>query len=285
MKPRTSFPFSGVRALIAVLLLPFTACVSKALATNGLVTPLVRAHAHNDYEHPRPLLDALEQGFCSVEADVHLVDGQLLVAHDPDQVRPDRTLQALYLEPLRDRVERHAGRVYRNGPEFSLLIDLKTDWQRTYRVLRPVLAGYTNILTTFSTTRHPRAVLVVISGNRSKEMFQGEDVRYAAYDGQLADLNTDDPADLVSWISGNWSSVFGWRGEGEFPSTQREKLKRIVSQAHAQGKKVRFWGAPDTPASWRVLLAHDVDLINTDSLAEFRRFVTLSPAVLSLDDR
>jgi hypothetical protein len=152
-------------------------------------------------------------------------------------------------------------------------------------VLRPVLAGYTNILTTFSTTRHPRAVLVVISGNRSKEMFQGEDVRYAAYDGQLADLNTDDPADLVSWISGNWSSVFGWRGEGEFPSTQREKLKRIVSQAHAQGKKVRFWGAPDTPASWRVLLAHDVDLINTDSLAEFRRFVTLSPAVLSLDDR
>ena len=45
-------------------------------------TPLVHAHAHNDYEHKRPLFDALEQGFCSVEADVWLVEGKLLVAHE-----------------------------------------------------------------------------------------------------------------------------------------------------------------------------------------------------------
>ena len=30
-------------------------------------SPVRRAHAHNDYEHKRPLLDALDQGFCSVE--------------------------------------------------------------------------------------------------------------------------------------------------------------------------------------------------------------------------
>ena len=41
--------------------------------------PLWRAHAHNDYEHPRPLLDALDHRFGSVEADIYLVDGQLLV--------------------------------------------------------------------------------------------------------------------------------------------------------------------------------------------------------------
>jgi hypothetical protein len=42
--------------------------------------PLTRAHAHNDYLHARPLFDALDHGFCSVEADVWLVDGKLLVA-------------------------------------------------------------------------------------------------------------------------------------------------------------------------------------------------------------
>src|SRR4051794_20826781 len=62
--------------------------------------PLVHAHAHNDYEHPRPLLDALDAGFCSVEADIYLVDGKLLVAHNRKDVRPDRTLQSLYLDPL-----------------------------------------------------------------------------------------------------------------------------------------------------------------------------------------
>src|SRR5712672_4165891 len=64
--------------------------------------PLVRAHAHNDYEHQRPLFDALEHGFCSVEADIYLVDGKLLVAHDRSKVKPERTLEALYLDPLRE---------------------------------------------------------------------------------------------------------------------------------------------------------------------------------------
>ncbi|NVJ48512.1 MAG: hypothetical protein HWE07_15355, partial [Cytophagia bacterium] len=45
-------------------------------------TPLPRAHAHNDYEHERPLFDALENGFTSVEADVYLIDGELYVYHD-----------------------------------------------------------------------------------------------------------------------------------------------------------------------------------------------------------
>src|SRR5438552_3449936 len=58
--------------------------------------PLIHAHAHNDYLHRRPLLDALDCGFCSVEADVHLVDGQLLVAHKLNEVRPELTLQSLY---------------------------------------------------------------------------------------------------------------------------------------------------------------------------------------------
>ena len=35
------------------------------------VVPLMRAHAHNDFQHTRPLLDALDCGFSSVEADVY----------------------------------------------------------------------------------------------------------------------------------------------------------------------------------------------------------------------
>ncbi|MEI6356987.1 MAG: hypothetical protein WCP53_07785, partial [Verrucomicrobiota bacterium] len=74
--------------------------------------PLPRAHAHNDYAHQRPLLDALDNGFCSVEADIYLVDGQLLVAHDRKDLKPGRTLQALYLDPLRERVRANGGHVH-----------------------------------------------------------------------------------------------------------------------------------------------------------------------------
>ena len=75
--------------------------------------PLLHAHAHNDYEHARPLAEALERGFCSVEADVYLVEGRLLVAHDRKDVKPERTLASLYLDPLRDRVRRGGGKFFR----------------------------------------------------------------------------------------------------------------------------------------------------------------------------
>src|SRR5262245_45294116 len=69
------------------------------------VVPLPQAHAHNDYEHKRPLLDALDNGFCSVEADIFLVNGELLVGHTSKDLRPERTLEKLYLDPLRQRVK------------------------------------------------------------------------------------------------------------------------------------------------------------------------------------
>src|SRR3954465_10407456 len=94
--------------------------------------PLDRAHAHNDYQHARPLLDALDRGFGSVEANIYLVDGALLVAHDRDSVRPDRTLESLYLAPLRAWSQAHAGRVYANRPPLTLLIDVKSDADSTW---------------------------------------------------------------------------------------------------------------------------------------------------------
>src|SRR3954465_2658854 len=89
--------------------------------------PLTRAHAHNDYEHARPLFDALDRGFGSVEADIYLVDGALLVAHERDSVRADRTLEALYLAPLRALIAARGGRVYPGRLPLSLLIDVKSD--------------------------------------------------------------------------------------------------------------------------------------------------------------
>ena len=86
-----------------------TACGTPSVSSGPVA--LSRAHAHNDYEHQRPLNDALDRGFTSVDAAVHLVDGQLLVAHDEDDLRADRTLQTLYLDPLRERMQQNGGRV------------------------------------------------------------------------------------------------------------------------------------------------------------------------------
>lgn len=266
MKPHSTNQLVGV--LFATLLSVF---VQQAI---GQPTPLIHAHAHNDYLHPRPLLDALDHGFCSVEADIYLVDGQLLVAHDRDKVKPDRTLQSLYLDPLRERAKKNGGRVFPKGPEFTLLIDLKSDWKITYPALRAVLTNYTDMLTTFhGEMKHTNAVMVVISGSRDRKMFEGEPTRYAAFDGELSDLDTNPSSNFAPWVSARWGGSFSWRGSGAMPEAEKRKLESIVKRAHDQGRRVRFWGAPDNAAFWQAIQSAGVDLINTDDLPGLENFL------------
>src|SRR4051812_48114397 len=95
-----------------VLLIFFCVRGAAAQTTRTAVIPLIHAHAHNDYEHPRPLLDALDCGFCSVEADVFLVGDKLFVGHSWYELRPERTLVSLYLDPLKKRIAENGGRVF-----------------------------------------------------------------------------------------------------------------------------------------------------------------------------
>lgn len=236
--------------------------------------PLTHAHAHNDYNHKRPLLDALDHGFCSVEADVHLVDGQLLVAHDRISVKSGRTLQTLYLDPLRERVKTNSGRVYPGGPEFTLLIDLKGDWKTSYPVLRNILKQYSEMLVTFQDGKKiTNAIQVIVTGDRSRKMFTAEVIRYASLDGDIPDLSSSDPANLIPWISANWRDNFKWRGTGEMPDEDKARLKDMVQRAHQQGRQVRFWGAPDKPAFWTEMRTIGVDLLNIDSLDAGQQFL------------
>ncbi|MGK5728865.1 phosphatidylinositol-specific phospholipase C/glycerophosphodiester phosphodiesterase family protein [Streptomyces sp. URMC 124] len=243
--------------------------------------PLRRAHAHNDYEHTHPLADALSHGFGSVEADVRLVGGRLLVAHDASGLDPARTLEALYLDPLERRVRAGHGRVY-PGHDLSLqlLVDIKTDGAATYRELSRRLRRYGTLFTSCADGRIRRgAVTAVVSGDRgARGPMAQERLRHAFYDGRLADLGGGAPASFMPLVSDNWSATFGWQGVGPMPASERARLRRIVSAAHTEGRRVRFWATPDRPgpareAVWRELLSAGADLLNTDDLAGLEAFL------------
>jgi hypothetical protein len=261
-------------AKVLLPLLVLLAALPQARGDEKPITPLRYAHAHNDYEHSRPLLDALAQGFCSVEADVFLTPNGLLVGHVFWDLKTGRTLEKLYLDPLRERVRANKGKVYPEGPTFYLLIDVKTEAKATYAALDKVLARYADML---SETRDGkftrRAVIVVVSGNRDKEGITKQSLRYAGIDGRPEDVDADAPADLIPWISDRWGSLFRWNGEGEFPEAERAKLKELVAKAHRRGRLVRFWATPEKEAVWKELRAAGVDLLNTDKLAELRAFL------------
>lgn len=252
---------------------------------------LARAHAHNDYEHSRPLLDALDQGFSSVEADVYVAPlpagtpGALIgatglyVAHDPQDIQPDKTLAALYLEPLKARAAENGGCIHKDCAPFYLLIDAKTEAETTYAAIETELAKYGPLFSHYQNGGvRPGAVTATLSGNRPLATMKAAMSRYTFYDGRFSDLDSAEPVTLIPLISDSWTTHFGWNGSGAMPADQKTKLLNAISKSHAKGRRVRLYNVPDAagPARdniWQELLAADQDQINTDDLAGLRAFL------------
>lgn len=263
---------------ITLTVFAFLCYAAKSTSAQSVepVTPLPAAHAHNDYLHKRPLLDALEQGFCSVEADIFLQEGELRVAHNSWQTRPGVTLEELYLKPLQQRVTRNGGTVYpKSSAEFTLLIDIKHDGPKVFAALHRKLAEYSGILSSVENDRYTRrAITVVISGDRPKAEIAATNPRWCGIDGRLSDLDSEDSAHLLPLISDRWSSHFTWRGKGRMPMEERQKLAKIVRRAHEAGRRVRFWATPENTVLWNELLKANVDLLNTDDLPGMQKFLS-----------
>jgi len=232
---------------------------------------LPRAFAHNDQLQERPLLNALEHGFAAVEADVFLVDGQLLVGHGRKDIVPGRTLSSLYLDPLAALVK-DRGSLY-DGHPFLLLVDVKSEGEPTYAALHEVLSGYSDMLTQY---RHDGTlsgpVRVVVSGHTDLATMERQLVRFATADVRLTHLERS-LSPVVSMVSDKWTDSFRWLWLTERWMRRREqaRLRRMVTRIHEAGCTARFWGV--LPRSWPSLLAADVDHIITDDVPGLRRFL------------
>jgi hypothetical protein len=230
------------------------------------------AHAHNDYLHTRPLFDALDCKFKSIEADVFAIGDSLFVAHDFDKIKPGRTLRQLYLNPLKNIIDKNNGSVYGNGEEIIILVDFKSEGLKTYVLLHQILEDYKGILTSYqSGEKKSGAVQIIVSGNRPFEYMQNQELRYAGYDGRISELDLGISSSFMPLVSDNWTNHFKWRGQGEMPPEEKNKLNSIMEKAKKNGYMIRFWATPDRPGNfretvWKELKSANVDLIGTDDL-------------------
>jgi len=248
--------------LIFSLLLVQTPAVSQASHFH------LNAHAHNDYKHPRPLIDALQNGFTSVEADLHLKKGKLVLAH----IRADAQsplLEKLYLIPL-DSILQKRGFIYEGADPFLVMIDIKTDGEETFRSLQKLLSSYKRLLC--APERCP--IKIFLSGNRPIATIMKEGYLGIAIDGRPDDVGKGYSADMMPVISDHYKNWCGWNGRSELRTSDLQRIKELAQRVHGDGKKLRLWAIPDNERAWEVLLNAGVDLINTDKLEKLNAFLT-----------
>jgi|688.fasta_scaffold01846_19 glycerophosphoryl diester phosphodiesterase len=271
----------GINWLLTILLVfatPWTLTITQPPPSipTGTTAYLENSHAHNDYLHPRPLLDALQLGFRSIEADVWLVQDRILVAHDRKDLSPERNFEEMYLKPLLKRFNDNNGWIYSPNQTVILLIDIKSNGDEMYPKLKQLFEQYKPILKPQLPQRQP-AVQAILSGNRPIKLVQQDTESLAFIDGRLETLEFRDlNSRLIPLISDNWRNHFRWNGEGEFPQHEREKLNAIVKKTHDHGCLLRFWATPENERLWRVLRDSGVDLIGTDDLDKLASFLQQS---------
>lgn len=244
-------------------------------------TVLTNAHAHNDYWHARPLFQSLENGFMSVEADCHLIDGRMLVAHEKAFTKKRRTLQKLYLDPLMQRAKENSPdsyrdkSVYKNGPpEFILYIDIKADCEKFIPFLDSILKTYDAMLTKFVDGKKiTGAVRVLVDPCGNNNYVLSSNPRYLSLSGNMGDADKKIDNNIMPRISFSYNSLLQWKGKGEMPQAEKEKLKTFMQKAHANDYSVRIWAASNKKKVWKELVAAGVDWINVDRLKKFRKFM------------
>lgn len=227
------------------------------------VITVIQGHAHNDYEHKRPLFYALDNGFVSVEADIHLINEELYVSHDtPAKLDSKLTLETLYLEPLKAHIQKNNGAVYPNyNGVFYLMVDFKTAALPTYNKLKKILANYQGMLSIVKNGVEQKGVVkVIISGNRPIEEIIKEESKLALLDGRPKDLESNISSLIMPVVSDNYNNLLSWDGYNQLDKAEEQRFKLLVKNTHAQGKVIRLWASPDNENVWQFLLENGVDL-------------------------
>lgn len=223
-------------------------------------------HSHNDYLQKKPFKQAYDAGFGSIEADIFLKDGKLLVAHTAKELDITRTLEELYLKPLQQSLRINNGTIYGDSLRvLQLLIDIKTEAITTLDTLIELLTHYPDLISC-------KTLRFVITGNRPLKNYN-QYPSWLLFDGDLATSYNLEDLKRVALFSDNFKRYSSWNGIDIISETDRMKLDEAIATAHLQHKRIRFWNAPDNRNAWCELLKMNVDFINTDHIEDLSQFI------------
>lgn len=249
--------------VIALLALSFIEGKSQAYTPSQIF-------AHNDYVRAKPFYTAYELGVGYIEADVYLIDGKLLVAHQRREIDARRTLDSLYLKPLLEQVRKNGGSAYPDhGKQLTLMIDLKTEGVPTLNALVARLKAYPSLLAC-------SGLHFMISGNVPDPEVWKNYPSFITIDGRPGVSYTADQLDRVAMISTSFRDHASWNGEEPMSAGTLKKLRDLIDDAHAKGKKFRFWATPDSKSAWKEQMRLKFDVILTDDVAALAAFMNNS---------
>lgn len=251
-----------MRNTLSFLVIVLFCCLSCLQPIAQKTYSAANGHSHNDYNQTIPFLQAYYAGMGSIEADVFLRNGKLMVAHEQGAISPLNTLDKLYLQPIADLFAKRQGSVYGDTSRaLQLLIDIKEEYVDVIPELIKELNRYPGV---FDPSVNRAAVRVVLSGNTPDASQYADYPQHIFFDGRPGIRYTAAQAARLGMISAALDDYSVWNGKGTPTNDDLRKLSALVNDAHAMHVPFRFWATKDSPNAWIELEKMGVDWIGTD---------------------
>jgi len=244
----------------------FFACVLASFGGYAQNKAAFAVHSHNDYLQPVPFWDAFSAGCASIEVDVILQEGELMVAHEKESIQAPRTFESLYLKPIQQGVDLGLIKEF----NFHLLVDIKTEAYSTLDLLVKQTQPYAAIL---YSPENPRGLKLIISGGRPKSDDYVKYPSWVFFDYQSKELTAELPWEKIGMVSLSFPRFSVWNGKGRMVDSQRQQLQAFIDLVHSFDRPVRFWASPDGKTAWRAFHEMGIDYINTDRPAEANKYL------------
>ena len=223
-------------------------------------------HSHNDYAGALPFYEAYSNEAGVIEADVFLVNNELIVAHTAKEITSHNTLKSLYLEPLSAKLKMLEGKAYQSNKPLILMIDVKSEADATLKLIGEQLKDFPEIISN-------KNIKVVISGNRPSVDKWTSYPDFVYFDGRLNETYSASELARVEMISEDLHKITVWNGKGVLTQADLEKIQETIKKVHDQNKKVRFWATQDNVNSWMTFMNLKVDFIGTDNVPALTQFI------------
>ena len=275
------FTILAISALIIIILQNKDFLFYKTMILNDSVIPLRTAHSHNDYLRKVPVFNALNNGFCSIEADIYFINNELYLGHESPT---KHLLKDVYLDSLKNILSSNKNNViYENSIKLQvcktidLIIDFKDDDSYpAWYLLETYLMEY-DMFQCYNKDELIKEgpIRIILSGNHPKvsDVVKGHhcSVVDIKYDELINGNYTKKEKAIIGQINTKW--VRGWNVDEKY-------IKEVVKTSKTDGinASVRFWGIKEFNTNillklWDFLLDHGVDRIGTDNIVLLKTYL------------
>lgn len=254
--------FNNIKVLIfsIVILITYSEAFSQSLRAPVLI------HSQNDYNQSAPFYKAWSQKANSLDVNVFLHKGKLIVGNDCSKLDENETFEQFYLIPIQQMFKINNGRLWKDSENsMQIFVKFQSDPEASICVLDSLINIYRNC---FDSRINKFAAEIVITGNKpDKESFCNINDIFS-FDGDIDILYDNNQLERIALFSDDFKKYSYWNGKGSLISADLEKINSTILKAHKSGKPIRFWNAPEGITAYYTFYNLGVDYFSTEHIED-----------------